>query len=1033
MKKLLHLVFFLCCSALPVAAQPLAYVEGDSLFLYLQGGRLDVFPGNILRQAEERDDTLRLTLLNDSVVAYPLSEVERYETTRPTDLPVFTSFKFNNKYNAQVYTDVQAELVSDTLVQATVGAIGKRLTPSFQLSHPDAKAYVDGQLQKSKVSRLRFDPEVVYTLAYDGWRECGFRKLQDEEWQIQGGERTRVNLTSDMLSTNAPSNYEESEGLDKMLDGDISTFFHSTWGTGSYEKLPLDEYPYIEVNLPEALENISFYYVTRPGANRVPTAWSIQASADGNLWNEVATLTEGLPTAFSSPYTSPDIALGRPCSHLRFVQTGTTYKNYLSLAEFELYSVTLPEGADSVLVHPAVYAFEWHPYGRTVRAQVDWLTDHATQVPRIDINVEGGQMISSKEVYLRAEILIDGAGVFPDFADSVNIKGRGNTSWQGTWGKSPYRLKFDAKKKPFGLTAGKSWVLLANNQTGSMMTNAVAMKVAQMAGTVAANDIIPVELYLNGEYWGSYNFTQHVGLSNNSVDLDDDTNAVLLELDSYYDEVYKFRDTSYALPVNIKEPDFTENYDEARFNLIQDDFNELTSLVLTGTDDYTDKIDIDQFARYMFVNNYVLNMELKHPKSTYVFREDILALHCPYVFGPVWDFDWAYGYDGTSSYCTSGYSKNFIELGSSSSGARFFNAAYNNSEAVKRATYNLWTTFRAEHEQELIEYIDDYLAYAKPSFLHNAERWRDGTGYDTYAANMKNWLQQRSNYIYRNLTAYDLTQPMAIALGDVNLDGAITVADAVCVVNHLLDLENETFEEEQADADKSGSITVNDAVHIVALALRQPTLTTRHLQLPAAEATLSMSAFALRPGEEATLPVSFKVEAARYAAAQFDVLLPEGMTLEAVRLPQGWEGRTVSFQSLDEGRWRVAVWGTSANPLPMGEAAVELTLTASRVIPSRERVVSIEAATLTNALGEDQRLSPRSAKFHMETTGLSPVEAVGAEGGDALTIEVASPSEVAVYTLDGRLFRLLHLSAGRTRIELPAGLYMVNHQKILIR
>ena len=52
MKKLLHLVFFLCCFALPVAAQPLAYVEGDSLFLYFQGGRLDVFPGNILRQAE---------------------------------------------------------------------------------------------------------------------------------------------------------------------------------------------------------------------------------------------------------------------------------------------------------------------------------------------------------------------------------------------------------------------------------------------------------------------------------------------------------------------------------------------------------------------------------------------------------------------------------------------------------------------------------------------------------------------------------------------------------------------------------------------------------------------------------------------------------------------------------------------------------------------------------------------------------------------------------------------------------------------
>ena len=51
MKKLLPLFLFLFCSAFPLAAQTLTYAEGDSLFLYLQGGRLDVFPGNILRQA----------------------------------------------------------------------------------------------------------------------------------------------------------------------------------------------------------------------------------------------------------------------------------------------------------------------------------------------------------------------------------------------------------------------------------------------------------------------------------------------------------------------------------------------------------------------------------------------------------------------------------------------------------------------------------------------------------------------------------------------------------------------------------------------------------------------------------------------------------------------------------------------------------------------------------------------------------------------------------------------------------------------
>ena len=153
-----------------------------------------------------------------------------------------------------------------------------------------------------------------------------------------------------------------------------------------------------------------------------------------------------------------------------------------------------------------------------------------------------------------------------------------------------------------------------------MMTNAVAMKVARLVQTAGANDIVPVELYLNGEYRGSYNFTQKVGLSNNSVDLVDDTNATLLELDSYYDETYKFRDDAYYLPVNIKEPDFEENYDEERYNLIVDHFNEFTSLLYDGGEDYTSMMDVEQFARFFFVNNYVLNCELGHPKSCYLYR-----------------------------------------------------------------------------------------------------------------------------------------------------------------------------------------------------------------------------------------------------------------------------------------------------------------------------------------------------------------------------------------------------------------------------
>ena len=72
------------------------------------------------------------------------------------------------------------------------------------------------------------------------------------------------------------------------------------------------------------------------------------------------------------------------------------------------------------------------------------------------------------------------------------------------------------------------------------MANAIAMKVGQLIDVPYTNHIIPVELYINGEYKGSYMFTEHIGLSNNSVDEDEDL-GYILELDSYYDEDFKFR------------------------------------------------------------------------------------------------------------------------------------------------------------------------------------------------------------------------------------------------------------------------------------------------------------------------------------------------------------------------------------------------------------------------------------------------------------------------------------------------------------
>ena len=93
----------------------------------------------------------------------------------------------------------------------------------------------------------------------------------------------------------------------------------------------------------------------------------------------------------------------------------------------------------------------------------------------------------------------------------------------------------------------------------------------------------------------------------------------------------------------------------------------------------------------------------------------------------------------------------------SNTGTQFFAALLRGTEEVKKHYYRVWTEFiRAGKVDELVEYCDDYFAFAKASFQHNATKWGDGNSYAGVTTNSKNWLTKRANWIYNSLTKYDL-------------------------------------------------------------------------------------------------------------------------------------------------------------------------------------------------------------------------------------------------------------------------------------
>ena len=502
-----------------------------------------------------------------------------------------------------------------------------------------------------------------------------------------------------------------------------------------------------------------------------PLSLTLQGSTDGNSWSNIKSFTateDALPTTSNTTYLSPVITTNEKYAYLRLLPTASQDDNKMLLGELKIYTV---EDCKRSL----------QPYGTDYNVVVDFLTDHPTSeysVPRIDIWFGDSISWSStmwigrngKTTYEDATIKIDGAGVYPNMDKTfIKIKGRGNSSWSSTYtSKNPYRLKFfeinekdgikdtvSVKVKPFGMTKGKSWVLLANKQAGSMTTNAIAMKIADMVESRGCNHIVPVELYINNQYRGSYNFTEKVGFSNNSIDIDSDSIAAMLELDTYTDETI-YRDATYNLPFKIKEPDFEDVTTVTKLTIadISNAFNHFTKDTKSGGLKY---LDVDAFVRAMLVNDFVRNEEYKHPKSWFLYNENVLK-DSVWSFGPVWDFDWAYGYDNTKNYFISNAETDLFNS-TSGTGVAFYQQLLRGSDVVKKAYYKLWTDFMESGKlDELIEYCDDYYDYVKASFVHNNRQWSDGNQYATQTANAKNWLKTRAEYIYRNLTSYDLSE-----------------------------------------------------------------------------------------------------------------------------------------------------------------------------------------------------------------------------------------------------------------------------------
>ncbi len=178
-----------------------------------------------------------------------------------------------------------------------------------------------------------------------------------------------------------------------------------------------------------------------------------------------------------------------------------------------------------------------------------------TGLPSMAVTLNGyvGADAIQKEEYTAGNFYLGGGdSAVCDYAQETpvlvacTIKGRGNSSWLLDEKKS-YTLKLDKKTALLDMAASKNWALVANYEDKTLLRNAMGYYFATAAGVPVVMQVRPVDMWIDGEYWGTYNLTEKIEIEpdrvnitdvekptdKNFVDLPADQVGYLLEFDAH--------------------------------------------------------------------------------------------------------------------------------------------------------------------------------------------------------------------------------------------------------------------------------------------------------------------------------------------------------------------------------------------------------------------------------------------------------------------------------------------------------------------
>lgn len=394
-------------------------------------------------------------------------------------------------------------------------------------------------------------------------------------------------------------------------------------------------------------------------------------------------------------------------------------------------------------------------------AQAQGPYSRITNLPSVYVSTFDGYGITSKTTYKYCKLIYVDEQDQVTHYDSVEIRGRGNSTWNMS--KKPYRIKLHQKERFLGEGKAntKKWTLLANAGDKTLIRNAVTSAMGEFLGMYFNPAYKFVDLNVNGSYYGNYQISDQVDVRKYRVHvkeqdypLTDESNITggyLLEADGFKDGNC-FTTSTYSVPIRIHYPDEDEiAYEQNEYiRQYMRDFERVLR-----SDDFTDPehgyrrwVDSTSLANWYIATEVSANIDGFYSTYFYKDRDDSLL-----YWGPLWDYDIAYGND-TRKGDTSRRMMTDVGYGQV---ALWINRMWDDPWFSKLINRRFHEALDAGLEEHLMHTIDSLVTLLDRSQARNYQKWGINnkmyhervlySSYDQYVRDLKSFITVHIDYL----------------------------------------------------------------------------------------------------------------------------------------------------------------------------------------------------------------------------------------------------------------------------------------------